>query len=350
MKDGPKLPAGWQGCVLGDTVQLIRGVTYQKAEASKQPEAGNVPLLRATNIGTSLDFDDLIYVPAFRVSSEQFLRKDDIVIAASSGSISVVGKAVPLLSDWFGSFGAFCMVMRLRPGPECRFLSYFLQTTEYRRRVSSLAAGSSINNLTRGHLESMSFRLAPLAEQRRIVAKIEELFSDLDAAVAALERVKANLKRYRAAVLKAAVEGKLTAEWRKKNSATETGEQLLKRILAERRKKWEEDQLKKFAEKGKVPPSGWRAKYQEPGSPDVAGLAELPEGWCWTTLSTVGYLDRGRSRHRPRDAAHLYGGHYPLVQTGEIARSAGVILGYTQTYSEAGLAQSRLWPKGVVFQ
>ena len=65
--------------------------------------------------------------------------------------------------------------------------------------------------------------VAPLPEQQRIVAKIEELFSDLDAGVAALERVRANLKRYRAAVLKAAVEGRLTADWRAQESERGTG-------------------------------------------------------------------------------------------------------------------------------
>ena len=149
------------------------------------------------------------------------------------------------------------------------YLFYLLGTL----RLKKLDTSTAVPGLNRDRAYECLMPLAPLAEQRRIVAKIEELFSDLDAGVAALERVKANLKRYRAAVLKAAVEGKLTAEWRKKNPATETGEQLLTRILAERRKKWEEGQLKKFAEKGKVPPSGWKGKYLEPESPEVAGLA-----------------------------------------------------------------------------
>ena len=72
-----------------------------------------------------------------------------------------------------------------------------------------------------------------MAEQRRIVAKLDELFSDLDAGVAALERVRANLKRYRAAVLKAAVEGKLTEDWRAKHPDTEPASVLLERILTE---------------------------------------------------------------------------------------------------------------------
>ncbi len=348
MSGAKQLPIGWQPCVLGEISQLIRGVTYTKAEASKEPESGRVPILRAVNIGIALNFDDMVYVPAERVSNLQVLQRGDILIAASSGSIGVVGKAAALRDNWNGSFGAFCMAIRPDAGTGGRLLSYFLQTTEYRLKASSLAAGSNINNLTRHHLESLQYRLPPLAEQRRIVAKIEELFSDLDAGVAALERVKANLKRYRAAVLKAAVEGKLTTEWRKKNPPTETGQQLLKRILAERQKKWEEEQLRKFAEKGKTPPKDWKEKYQPPLLPGTVGLPVLPDGWCWAAMSQIGILDRGRSRHRPRDASFLYGGSYPFIQTGEISRANGVITSYAHTYSDAGLAQSRLWPEGTL--
>ena len=61
------------------------------------------------------------------------------------------------------------------------------------------------------------------------------------------------------------------------------------------------------------------------------------------TLDELGYVSRGRSRHRPRDADHLYGGPYPFVQTGDVKHSTLYLTTYTKTYSEAGLAQSRLW-------
>ena len=80
--------------------------------------------------------------------------------------------------------------------------------------------------------------IAPLDEQRTIVAEIEKQFSRLDEAVANLKRVKPNLKRYKASVLKAAVEGKLTEDWRKQNSNIEPANKLVERILAERRSKW----------------------------------------------------------------------------------------------------------------
>lgn len=75
---------------------------------------------------------------------------------------------------------------------------------------------------------------------------------------------------------------------------------------------------------------------------------EKAKKWYEVPLSEMGQLDRGRSRHRPRDAAHLYGGSYPFVQTGDVANADGWVTSYSQTYSEAGLMQSKLWPKGTL--
>jgi type I restriction enzyme S subunit len=120
------------------------------------------------------------------------------------------------------------------------------------------------------------------------------------------------------------------------------------RILTERRARWEARQLAKFAEQGKTPPKDWQKKYPEPVQPDTTDLPELPDGWVWATLSQVGWLDRGRSKHRPRNAPHLYGGPYPFVQTGDIRHADTFLSDVEASYSEAGLAQSRLWPAGTM--
>jgi len=138
--------------------------------------------------------------------------------------------------------------------------------------------------------------IPPEAEQKRIAEALDELLSDLDAGVAALERVRAKLKHYRAAVLKAAVEGALTAEWRKQHPATETADALLTGILTERRRRWEEAQLAKFAQAGKTPPKDWKAKYREPIGPDMSGLQRLPVAWCWATPTQLGEVQLGRQR------------------------------------------------------
>jgi type I restriction enzyme S subunit len=76
--------------------------------------------------------------------------------------------------------------------------------------------------------------------------------------------------------------------------------------------------------------------------------AKNPKGWSLESFGTIGSLDRGKSRHRPRDAAELYGGPYPFIQTGDVANSGGRITRSSNTYSEAGLQQSKLWPKGTL--
>jgi type I restriction enzyme S subunit len=176
---------------------------------------------------------------------------------------------------------------------------FFIAQFQFKHQqiISANARGSGMNNLAGvKELKQVQFVVPPLLEQRRIVAKIEELFSDLDAGVAALERAKANLNRYRAAVLKAAVEGTLTEAWRAENPNTEPASKLLERILAERRKKWEADQLANLAAAKKEPPKNWQEKYVEPSLPDTSDLPELPEGWCWASIEqcandvTVGHV------------------------------------------------------------
>jgi type I restriction enzyme S subunit len=170
---------------------------------------------------------------------------------------------------------------------DTKFLLNWLLSPWFTAQTARNQGRTILPKINQDALGKMPVPVAPLSEQQRIAAKIEELFSDLDAGVAALERIKASLKRYRAAVLKAAVEGRLTEEWRAKHPKTEPASKLLERILAERRWKWEEDQLAKFAAADKTPPKGWREKYVEPVEPDRSNLPELPQGWCWVSLDAT---------------------------------------------------------------
>jgi type I restriction enzyme S subunit len=155
-------------------------------------------------------------------------------------------------------------------------LSWFINAQPFRSAVAGLQAGSTRKRISRKNLGTIPLPVPPLPEQRRIVAEIEKQFTRLEAGVAALRRVQANLHRYRAAVLKAACEGRLVpteAETRKK---FETGAQLLQRILKQRRENW----------------TG-KGKYKEPAAPDTTVLPKLPDGWCWANFPQ---LDDG-SRH-----------------------------------------------------
>ena len=282
-----ELPPSWSKSKLSGLADLIRGVSYKKEDASTSPSAGAVPLLRATNItGSALTFDALVYVPKHYVSSDQVLRSGDIVIASSSGSKDIVGKAGQLLAETDSlSFGAFCTAIRPATEVHHRYIGYYFESPAYRGAISDISAGSNINNIKSSELAAHIVPVAPAAEQVRIVEKLEELLSDLDAGVAELKAAQRKLAQYRQSLLKAVVEGALTADWRTANGAPqETGAELLQRILSERRARWEEKQLAKFASQGKAPPKGWQAKYPEPVVADLTDLPVLPEGWVWATV------------------------------------------------------------------
>ncbi len=160
---------------VSDLAEQIRGVSYDKEDASSTARAGYLPVLRAGNItDDGLVFHDLVFVPAHRVSDKQRIRRNDIVIAASSGSLDVVGKAARALDDYDGGFGAFCKVLRPGPNVDPAYFAHFFRTPEYRQRVSALAAGVNINNLRNEHLDDMPIPLPPLPEQQRIAEILDK--------------------------------------------------------------------------------------------------------------------------------------------------------------------------------
>lgn len=135
--------------------------------------------------------------------------------------------------------------------------------------LASLDKSTAIPGLNRNDAYAENIPIPPLREQQRIVAAIDEQFTRLDAGVASLKRARANLKRYHAAVLKAACEGCLVPQ----DPNDEPASVLLKRILRQRRAAWAADLRKK----GKDPD---KAKYPTPKPPDTAELPVLPPGWC----------------------------------------------------------------------
>lgn len=176
---------------VGDISEQIRGVTYAKGDASPSPAPDLVPLLRAGNIeDTGLHYHDLVYVPATKVAPKQMVQRGDVLIAASSGSIDIVGKAAQAGEGFRGGFGAFCKV--LRPGKlvDARYFGHFFRTEPYRRTISSLAAGANINNLRNEHLDDLAIRLPSMAEQRRIaevLGRVDALRAQRRRAIALLD-------------------------------------------------------------------------------------------------------------------------------------------------------------------
>lgn len=283
--DRAELPSGWRWEQLGEVCDIVRGVSWDKGEVIVSPKPGYLPILRAGNIGESLDTkSDLVWVPAANISVKQILRKGDIAICLSSGSPAVVGKTARLIGSFEGAVGAFCGVIRARDQSLADYLSFWFRSKGYLNWRDSQARGSNIQNLRVSELGRIPVPLPPPDEQRRIVAGLEATLAKVNAARAALTRTQTLLKRYRAAVLNAAVSGRLTADWRAAHPEAEPAPALLSRILAERRQRWEKAEAARYAKAGKTPPFGWRERYKEPAAPDTSELEDLPEGWCWATV------------------------------------------------------------------
>lgn len=288
----PSLPGSWVWCIPADVCSVIASGSTPKPN-QMYAEAGDVPFIKVYNL-THRGVLDFSVKPTFidrtthlgLLARSRVLPEDVLIniVGPPLGKVAIVPSDHP---EW--NINQAVVVFRPDAGVLNKYLAFALLTDSIMRRVTSLAKATAGQfNIGVGMCRRLlPLPMAPTNEQRRIVAKIEELFSDLDAGEAALKRAKANLKRYRAAVLKAAVEGKLTEEWRAKHPAKEPASALLARIFNERRQKWEADQLAKFAAAEKEPPKNWQDKYVEPTPPVTAGLPELPDSWCWVTLGQL---------------------------------------------------------------
>jgi len=197
----------------------------------------------------------------------------------------------------------------LPEGLEPDYIYYYLQRAK--SLALELASGTTFLEVSGRQAAKIPVVVAPQGEQHRIVEAIELYLTRLDNAVTLLERAQQNLKRYRASVLKAAVEGRLVpteAELARHESRQyEPASELLKCILAERKARWIEDAAEKARakaeEKARKTGQPWTAKdnaatlererakaakqYKEPPAPDTTDLPDLPEGWCWATAGQV---------------------------------------------------------------
>jgi len=243
--------------------------------------------LRTTDITSGLiDWSTVPWCFVPEADIEKYRLHNGDVVISRAGS---VGFSCLIYAPQRSVFASY--LIRFRPVIDAKYFSYFLHTPAYWEAIGAQSLGIAVQNVNASRLSEIPLPLAPSNEQARIVEKLEELLSDLDAGVAELRAAQHKLAQYRQSLLKAAVEGALTADWRAARAQSgepeETGATLLQRILTDRRTRWETKQLAKFAEQGKTPPKGWQSKYPEPVAPDTADLPVLPEGWVWASVDQL---------------------------------------------------------------
>jgi type I restriction enzyme S subunit len=312
------IPKGWVTATIPDLIG-VEGVFVDGdwVESKDQDQNGDVRLIQLADVGDGRYADKsnrfLTHTKAMALGCT-FLRHGDVLVARMPDPL---GRACIFPGDRSQAVTVVdvCVVRGSPEHFDHSWLMYFINSSSFRADIHSLQSGSTRKRISRGNLSTLKLPVPPRAEQTRIAAKLEELLSDLDAGVAELKIAQKKLGQYRQSLLKAAVEGALTADWREKQKAvhpdsepvepieglssahgstssprtdeSETGAQLLQRILAERRAHWEAKQLAKFTEQGKTPPKDWQKKYPVPVQPDTTELPELPEGWVWASVEQI---------------------------------------------------------------
>jgi len=250
---------------LGDVTDVLAGVGFPKEMQGKQD--GEIPVFKVGDISAAW-----LQGKNFLTESRNYLSQEDAkslgrLVPAGTTVFAKIGEALRLNRRVMLGCAALVdnNVMGLVPDEakvSPKYLYYFMQTVD----LGDLSRSTTVPSIRKSDVLDIPIKVPGLADQNQIVAELETQFSRLDEAVANLQRVKANLKRYKVSVLKAAVEGRLVETEasiaQREGRSYETGEQLLQRILDERRVKW----------------SG-KGKYKEPSAVSLDGLAAVPHGW-----------------------------------------------------------------------
>ncbi|GIB15523.1 Type I restriction-modification system specificity [Vibrio cholerae] len=267
----------WERVTLQDVVEVVNGYAFSSSGFNT---GKGLPLIRIRDIVSGKT--DTTYEGAY--SEEYIVQNGDLLVGMDGDFNSSFWRSgVALLNQ------RVCKLIANETFYSKKFLAYLLPG--YLDAINQNTSAVTVKHLSSKTIQCIPLPLPPRKEQDRLVEKLEELFSEFDSGIEELKAAQTKLSQYRQSLLKSAVEGSLTQQWRVENSdqVQETGEQLLARILKQRREQWQQQKLAEFAEKGKTPPKNWQDKYPEPVQPDTTDLPELPEGWVWASVDQLVY-------------------------------------------------------------
>lgn len=308
-----ELPQGWASATLDDLIGS-GGIFCDGdwIESQDQDPEGEIRLIQLADIGDGV----------FKNKSERFLTlkksidlgctyldKGDLLIARLPDPL---GRACIFPLEGKQKFVTAVDVCIVRPNTRNisnKYLLYLINSPKIRSNISEFQTGSTRKRISRKNLSKIELFIAPSNEQKRIVEKIEELFSELDQGIENLKTAQKQLKVYRQAVLKWAFEGKLTEQWRQQaqqQGTLQTGEELLAQIKAERENRYQQQVAEWEAavktweangKPGKKPSKPSKPKDLTPLTPsELAELPQLPDDWCWARVNQLGDVQLGRQR------------------------------------------------------
>ena len=318
-----ELPAGWSLATVGEITLPVTTTS-----PSEKPDAE----FQYLDISSIDNQSSLITNPKTYLGKEapsrarQVVAENDTLFSTVRTYLKNIAMVPGILNGQIASTG-FAV---LRPAPliEPKFLFHHTLTSGFLNSLGELQRGTSYPAVRDEDVRAQTIPLPPTAEQRRIVAKIEELFSELDKGMENLQQARAQLAVYRQALLKHAFEGKLTADWRKTHAAQlESAAQLLTCIRTERALATPKRQ----------------AQEQAPSTQERSAPNGLPEKWVWASVSDLGRIETGTTP--PTNDPTLYGDRLPFFKPTDLEQENNVRVARTYL-SERGMDHARLLPAG----
>lgn len=348
-----ELPSSWTLCEIGD----VLGPVEMTGKDEEKREIFYVDISSIDNQSNRIASPKRMNLSDAPSRARQKIRAGDVLFSTVRPYLRKIAAVDQALDGEIASTGF--AVLRATAGIAPRYLFYKCISHEFVSALTREQYGVSYPAVKEEQVKARPLELPPTREQHRIVEKIEALFEEIDRGVESLQAAKNNIELYRQSLLKSAFEGRLTTDWRAQNpDKLESPEALLARIREERERRYRDalddwDQAvaawRTDGAKGRRPAKPHQAQNLLPVGPDeMEALPQLPQGWIYTKLANLGDLGRGKSKHRPRNDKRLFGGPYPFIQTAEVKAAGRSITKYRVTYSEFGLAQSKIWPEGTL--
>ena len=365
-----EIPETWIWVPMGEVVEIVRGITFPASEKTKESGPGRIACLRTANVQESIEWDDLLFVSrSFMGREDQLLKLHDIVISMAN-SRELVGKValvdhIPHAESTFGGFLGVLRPWRIDP----RYAMALLRSSYARSTlIDSSSQTTNIANISLGKLRPLPFPLPPLAEQARIVARVDELMQLCDA-LEAKGRLEAQqharlLETLLGGLTDSTTPEELAANWQRvaehfdllldRPEAVDVLEQtvlqLAVRGLLVPQDPSEEpanDFLVRLRSERQPARQRGKAQFDDSWPPVEKAPYTLPSGWIWTTIDAIADVGTGTTPSR-ENSAFFTGGTIPWVTSGETGQA--FIRKTEQHVTELALANTSLtvYPVGTL--
>jgi len=319
------LPSNWSLVKLGEVSDQP-----QYGYTTSASNEGDLKFLRTTDITSGLiNWDTVPYCKNNPKEFEKYIIKENDIVISRAGS---VGFSLLITKPQRAVFASY--LIRFRPKTNSKYFAFFLQSPHYWNQISEKKLGIAVPNVNATKLKDINFPLPPLSEQKKIVKKIEKLFTELDSSVASLKKAKEQIKLYRQSVLSAAFSGQLG---RDKSRLSHL------RKLVPTDKQTGNNHLRDRQEVGDNEHLLWEQEVKKAAEPKITYKDDcLPRGWKWVTVSNIGEIVTGTTPSKKN--IEFYGNDYPLYKPTDL--NSGINTSEAKdNISKLGATKARLLPE-----